>query len=60
MESGAALAKALLLPPFGLILLMAAGWLTMGRRRRLGRAPFAAGLAALYVLSTPYMGRLPL
>ena len=58
MESGAALAKALLLPPFGLILLMAAGWLTMGRHRRLGRALFVAGLAALYLLSTPYVGRL--
>ncbi len=54
MEIVAALAKSLLLPPFGLFLLMAAGWLMMPRR--LGRVLFAAGLAALYLFSTPYIG----
>ncbi len=58
MEIAATLAKTLLLPPFGLFLLIAIGWLVMGRRRRLGRALFAAGLVALYVLSTPYVGSL--
>lgn len=58
METGAVLAKTLLLPPFGLFLLMAAGWLMIGRYRRLGRALFAAGLLALYLLSTPYVGSL--
>lgn len=58
MEIGAALAKALLLPPFGLFLLIAIGWFIMGRRRRLGRVLFAAGLVALYLLSTPYVGSL--
>jgi len=54
MEIVAALAKSLLLPPFGLFLLMAAGWLLMPRR--LGRVLFAAGLVALYLFSTPYIG----
>lgn len=56
MEIVAAVAKALLLPPFGLFLLIAIGWLMMGRRRRLGRALIAVGVAALYLLSTPYIG----
>lgn len=58
MEIGAALAKALLLPPFGLFLLIAIGWFVICRRRRLGRVLFAAGLVALYLLSTPYVGSL--
>ena len=58
MEMAATLAKAILLPPFGLFLLIAIGWLMMGRRRRLGRVLVAAGLAALYLLSTPYVGSL--
>jgi uncharacterized SAM-binding protein YcdF (DUF218 family) len=58
MEIVAALAKSLLLPPFGLFLLIAAGWLIMRRHRRLGRVLFAAGLVTLYLLSTPYIGSL--
>ena len=54
MEIVAALAKSFLLPPFGLFLLMAAGWLIMPRR--LGRVLFAASLVALYLFSTPYIG----
>ncbi len=56
MEIVAALAKSLLLPPFGLFVLIVVGWLIMRRRRRLGRALFAAGLVALYLFSTPYIG----
>ncbi len=56
MEIIAALVKSLLLPPFGLFLLIVVGWLMMRRRRRLGRALFAAGLVALYLFSTPYLG----
>lgn len=56
MEIIAALVKSLLLPPFGLFLLIVVGWLMMRWRRRLGRALFAAGLVALYLFSTPYIG----
>ena len=56
MEIVAALVKSLLLPPFGLFVLIVVGWLIMHRRRRLGRALFAAGLVALYLFSTPYIG----
>jgi len=58
MEIAAALAKTLLLPPFSLFLSIVIGWLVMGRNRRLGRALLAAGLAILYLLSTPYVGGL--
>ena len=56
MEIVAAVAKTLLLPPFVLFLIIAIGCFMMGRRRRLGRALLAVGVAALYLLCTPYIG----
>ena len=56
MEIVTALAKSLLLPPFGFFVLIVVGWLVMRRHRRLGRALFAAGLVALYLFSTPHIG----
>ena len=56
MDSAVALLKALLLPPFGLILLTVAGWLVMRRRRRFGRALIITGLLTLYLISTPVVG----
>ena len=56
MEIVTALAKLLLLPPFGFFVLIVVGWLVMRRHRRLGRALFAAGLVALYLFSTPHIG----
>jgi uncharacterized SAM-binding protein YcdF (DUF218 family) len=47
------LAAAILLPPFNLVLLQAAGLLLLKRRPRLGKNLIAVGLALLYLLSTP-------
>lgn len=58
MEPVFRLLKTALLPPFGLFLIIGIGWLVMPWRRRLGRALFAVGLVALYLLSTPYVGSL--
>ncbi len=58
MDTVLGLLKTALLPPFGLFLLIGIGWLVMPWRRRLGRALFAFGLVALYLLSTPYVGSL--
>lgn len=50
------LIKAVLLPPFNIILVAAAGFLTLGRRPRLGRLLILVALAALYALSTRAVG----
>jgi uncharacterized SAM-binding protein YcdF (DUF218 family) len=48
---------ALLMPPAGLLVLSVAGLLVMWRHRRLGLVLVIAGLAGLWVLSTPPVGR---
>lgn len=46
-----------LLPPFCLVLAIAAGLLVARRRPRMGRGIAWSGVALLYVLSTPWLGR---
>ena len=53
-----AIAKTLLLPPTGLLLLAAAGLALLGRFPRAGRALAAAGVAGLLVIATPIAGDL--
>jgi uncharacterized SAM-binding protein YcdF (DUF218 family) len=48
--------KLLVLPPLGLVLLIAVGWLMRRRWRRPGQAIVALGLLLLYLVSTPLVG----
>jgi uncharacterized SAM-binding protein YcdF (DUF218 family) len=50
--------RALLLPPSGLFLLLAVGWMLRGRWPRLGRVLMAGSIAVLFFLSTGIGARL--
>lgn len=52
----ASIVKSMVLPPFSLFLLALIGWLTMRRRRRLGRTILGGSVVILYFLSTPVVG----
>jgi uncharacterized SAM-binding protein YcdF (DUF218 family) len=53
VQLATSIAKVLILPPSGLLLLVAVGWLVATKWRRAGNVLMGLGLILLYLLSTP-------